>query len=555
MKEKILKNRKLIDILILILVGCFLCIPLLNHNINVYYDDGIQHIARAFGTMNSLKEGGILKNVISSFANNFGYSWNLFYGPLSSVGIIVCKLLCSSYIGAYKLFVFICLILSGLTMYKFTFKLINNNNAALLASILYMSFPYHLTDLYLRNALGEFVSFIFVPLVFLGLYNLFYTEDNNYHLAIGAIGLIITHNISTLIVAFFSLFYFIFNIEKVKENRVKKSLIINVIFIVLITSFYWMPMLETKFSADYKVYESGAMAKSENVANYGLKLKQLFVSVNNGSYIFELGPHIIIILAFSVMTFRLIKDELKENYVVFLMSGLITLWMSTKYFPWKFLPYELCIIQFPWRMLMLSGFFFSIICAINIYTIVKKFNWKDVLIIGIIAVGYTIAFLPFLPMQENLQDIDKIRLGEFSGKDSEVVAGAGGGEYLPKSAHDDRRFYIASREDIIEVLEGKAIIENENKTKEKLTANLKTFDSEYTVFELPYIYYPGYEVRLDGMLTKYFETENGFIGIVMVKDDNAELSISYKGTKIMKLSMMFSLLSLIVFIVYIWKKH
>lgn len=554
MKEKILKNRKIVDTLILIFIGCFLCIPLLNSNINVYTDDGIQHIARAFGTMNSLKEGGILKNVISSFANNFGYSWNLFYGPLSSIGVVVCKLICSSYIGAYKLFVFICLILSGIMMYKFSFRLINSNNAALLASILYMTFPYHLTDLYLRNALGEFVSFVFIPLVFLGLYNLFYTEDNNYYLAIGAIGLIITHNISTLLVAIFALFYFIFNIEKVKENRVKKGLIINIVFILLITSFYWMPLIETRFSSNYQVYESGAMANSENTANHGLKLKQLFVSVNDGSFIFELGPHIIIILAFSVMTLRLIKDELKENYLVFFISGIITLWMSTRYFPWKFLPDELCIIQFPWRMLMLSGFFLSIVCAINIYTIIKKFNWKDVVLIGIVATGYTLIFLSFISIDENVQDINNFKLGEFSGRESEIVAGAGGGEYLPKAAHEDR-FYIASREDIIYVLEGKAVIENENKTESGLTANLQTFDSEYTVFELPYIYYPGYEVRLDGMIAENFETKNGFLGIVMGKEDKVELSVSYKGTQIMQVSTFISFIALIIFGVYIWKKH
>lgn len=554
MKEKILKNRKLVDIFILILIGGFLCIPLLNPNIDVYRDDGIQHIARAFGTMNSIKEGGFLKNVITSFTNNFGYSWNLFYGPLSTIGVIVCKFICSSYIGAYKLFVFICLCLSGIMMYKFAFKLINNNNAALLASILYMTFPYHLTDLYLRNALGEFASFVFIPLVFLGLYNLFYTEDNNYYLAIGAIGLIITHNISTLLVAIFALFYFIFNIQKVKENKIWKSLIINIVFILLISSFYWLPMLETRFTTNYQVYEPGAMANSEDTANSGLKLKQLFVSINDGSFIFELGPHIIIMLAFSVMTLRLIKYELKENYIVFLFSGIITLYMSTRYFPWKLLPDSLCIIQFPWRMLMLSGFFLSIVCAINIYTIIKKFNWKDVLLIGAVATGYTIVFLSFISIDENIQDINNLKLGEFSGRETEVVAGVAGGEYLPSKAHSDR-FYIASREDCIYVLEGKAVIENENKTQTNLIANLQTFDADYTIFELPYIYYPGYEVRLDGMIAETFETENGFLGVVMGKEDKAEISVCYKGTKIMKISALISFITLIIFCIYIWKKH
>ena len=61
-------------------------------------------------------------------------------------------------------------------MYKFTKEISGNNDVGILASILYMTFPYHLTDFLIRNALGEFLSFVFIPLVFLGIYNLFYEE-------------------------------------------------------------------------------------------------------------------------------------------------------------------------------------------------------------------------------------------------------------------------------------------------------------------------------------------------------------------------------------------
>ena len=84
----------------------------------------------------------------------------------------------------------------------------------------------------------------------------------------------------------------------------KKGLIINIIFIVAITSFYWIPLLETKFSADYQVYEPGMMATNESTAKHGLKISQFFVTMNDGSYTFELGIHFIIILAFSIMAFK-----------------------------------------------------------------------------------------------------------------------------------------------------------------------------------------------------------------------------------------------------------
>ena len=56
MKERILKNRKLIDILAIVLVCLIIGMPLASFKLDVYYDDGIQHIARAYGTMKSLKE-------------------------------------------------------------------------------------------------------------------------------------------------------------------------------------------------------------------------------------------------------------------------------------------------------------------------------------------------------------------------------------------------------------------------------------------------------------------------------------------------------------------
>ena len=552
-KDKILKNRNLIDFFVIILVAIFLSIPLFNSNLNVYVDDGIQHIARAYGTYLSFQENILFPNIISSFSNGFGYSWNLFYGPLSTYGIVIINLVFSNFIISYKIFVYLCLFFSGYFMYKFINNFMENNNVALLSAILYMSFPYHLTDLYIRNALGEYASFMFIPLVFLGLYNIFYTSEKHYYLSIGAIGLIITHNLSTLIVFVFSCLYIGLNFEKLKQTNVKKSIIINIIFILGVSAFYWMPLLETKFTTNYQVYEEGMMATKESVASHGLQITQLFVSKNDGSYVFELGPHIIVMLALSIMAIRLIDDKIKENYVFFLISSIICLWMSTKYFPWKILPDKLSIIQFPWRMMMMSAFFLSVICSINIYLILKKFEVKDVVIIASIAVFYTIAFKGYL-QYDNLTNIEDISLGNISGRDFEVSVGLGKEEYLPKKAYDNR-FYIATRDEYIDVLEGNAIIKDEEKNGNHFIANIESGDTDYSILELPYLYYPGYEVRLDGMITNTFETENGFIGIATLKNDKATLEVNYIGTSIMKKSLLISFISLIIFGFYIWKKH
>lgn len=71
-------------------------------------------------------------------------------------------------------------------MYCFVNQLTKSKEIGTLAAILYMLMPYHLNDMYIRNALGEFLSYIFIPLVFLGMYKLFSKEKGEWILTVGA---------------------------------------------------------------------------------------------------------------------------------------------------------------------------------------------------------------------------------------------------------------------------------------------------------------------------------------------------------------------------------
>ena len=72
-------------------------------------------------------------------------------------------------------------------MYWFVNKLTKSKEVGALAAILYMLMPYHLNDMYIRNALGEFLSYIFIPLVFLGLYKMFQKEKGIWILCVGTV--------------------------------------------------------------------------------------------------------------------------------------------------------------------------------------------------------------------------------------------------------------------------------------------------------------------------------------------------------------------------------
>lgn len=183
MKERF-KNSKYF--LMILIASTIISLPLLKSNIYVYFDDGIQHIGRAYETYLEIQNNGNPK-ILSNLTNGFGYSWDLFYGPLSTTLILIAKLITGTFINSYKLVLFIGILFSGITMYKFVSNLTKNKITGTIAGILYMTMPYHLNDMYIRNALGEFLSYIFIPLVFLGMYKLFNKEKGEWTLTLGAV--------------------------------------------------------------------------------------------------------------------------------------------------------------------------------------------------------------------------------------------------------------------------------------------------------------------------------------------------------------------------------
>lgn len=535
--------------IVILAVAILISIPLFQKDFDYYHDDGVQHIARAFLTSEAMNANES-STVLSKLQNNFGYSWDLFYGPLSSFCVAVIGILFNNIIIGYKLVLLLGMLLSGISMYYFTKKITDDRNVGVLSSVLYMVMPYHLTDMYIRGSIGEFLSFIFIPIVFLGLYNLFNEEKKDWLLVVGAVCLIITHNLMTLICAIVAFVYVAINLPKFKIKKIREKFIFNIIFILCISSFFWIPLLGTSMSTRYEVFEKGKMATPQSVQDSGITLRQLVITYNDGSFAFELGPHILIMLCFTIAAFRRIAPEMKKDYIFLLVIGILSCFMATKYFPWKLFGESISMIQFPWRMLTISCFCFSIISAINLGIVIKNFKFIDCLVLCSVAVLYTIALRGLIPQtDEKLTDPKDMDYSFVTGRNTDCIVGLGKHEYLPKNAYDNY-FYIATRENEIKVLEGEANIENFSKKGNKIISKIEVEDK--ALLELPYIYYPGYSVKIDGGNIEAFESENGFVAIGLGKLTKADLEVEYTGTAIMKVTKVFSIISLILFISYIF---
>lgn len=546
---KLLKNKTILSYLIILAIALYICIPLFSKNMDISRDDGIQHICRLIGTYNTLKEGQIFSNIMSDFCNGFGYSWNIFYSPLTAYFPLIFKLITSSFVICLKISMFISIFLSGVFMFQLTHKIFKSYKVGVISAILYMSAPYHLTDLYNRIAVAELASFIFLPLVFNGMYDLFYKQNKiPYGIIFGAIGLILTHNVITVYTVIFCFIYLVIHYKKINKSIIKK-IFISALIILLSTSFYWLPLIEHMKTTTYEVFIPERMYTNNTLVGSKLSLAELFITEKYGMN-FHIGLLIILGSALTFLYRKNITKRNKKNLIIFFALGLVSVIMSTKIFPYEYMPGFLKMIQFTWRMLEFSSFFFSIVASYGITMFLNKNNKLELFVVISILIYLAVSILlqnNQVPIAFNEEKyLTSIPVTSETGR---VHAGCASFEYLPQKAFSNRQ-YIETRTQEIYILEGNADIYNTNKENTNLTFEIENV-TENTKLELPYIFYLGYTANIinsDNTKTKVEiqESDNGFCMIELSNLDKGKIEIKYTGTVLMRTSYVLSLFSILV---------
>lgn len=312
--NKIKDNKEYLCIL---LISIIVCIPLMNKNINIYRDDGIQHVCRLIGTYQTIKSGEMLPMIMSNLCNNFGYSWNIFYSPLTTYAPLIFKIFNFTFTNCLKIFMFAVTLLSGITMYTFMMNVTKNKNVSLLSSILYVLAPYRITDMYIRIAVAELASFVFIPIIFDGLYSVLKEEKLSFKLIWGTVGLILTHTVITMYMAIICLLYLVFNIKKLKSIKVIRILVISLVCILLITSFYWVGLLQHHNATSYEVFVPGRMEVGNKLEYYKTEFYQLFHTNKDQTMIYAIGLVTVLGLVLTPIAWKNVEKDYKRTYVLF----------------------------------------------------------------------------------------------------------------------------------------------------------------------------------------------------------------------------------------------
>lgn len=543
---KYCKEKEIINDILIIIASIIISIPLANKNLNIYRDDGIQHICRIIGTEQTLADKQFLPMIMSNLCNNFGYSWNIFYSPLTAYMSVVFRIFNFSYSNCLKLCMFAIVLLSGITMYKLALRITKNKKLATLASIIYILAPYRITDMYIRTALAELASFIFIPIVFEGLYIIVNEEKKSYKLALGAAGLILTHQVIAMYTAIICFIYLIVFFKKLKSKTVLKNIGVNLLFCILMTSFYWVGLLQHYLNTSYEVFVPGRMEREEVLIFYKAKFSQLFITNSEQTMIYAIGLLSVIGLVLTPIAYKKIPKEYKKTYMFFLIAGIILIGMTLSIFPFEKLPQALTMLQFTFRLFTFTSFFFAFVVATNFVILIKNFKTLDIVVLLTISVLLLVPYKSklYFNLQENEERlINGVRVTENTGR---VHAGMASMEYLPTKAFKNLK-HIANRKDEVIVLDNdEAVISDYTKQSSNMNCKILNVKKETTI-ELPYIYYLGYRVYANGQEIKYTESDNGLIQINIAQD--SQIKVKYLGTNAMLISYAISIISFATIIV------
>lgn len=297
-----------------------------------------------------------------------------------------------SFINSIKLLLIFSYILSGIGMYLFIKEELGKISA-FVAAIFYLFAPYHLMDMHFRASVGEVLSFIFIPLIFLFSKKYFLSGKIRYFIlnALSYCFFVLSHALIALCSSILLAIYILIIWNRNKKNLQRLLCTgISLISGLLLSTFYWMPTLfETKYTW---------LPMSQITTDFKPLDQYLFSPVLYG-FLFQghqgelrliIGySHLFVVAILSIMFIkRTVLKQYRLMVIFLLLSFFISFFLLQKISSpiWVHTPLLNTFIL-PWRLLVPIAFITSFLAGI----LIKFFSKKSFIIFLCIAtIGSTI---------------------------------------------------------------------------------------------------------------------------------------------------------------------
>ncbi len=362
----------------LILIILMVSYPLFGGYIMRSHDIGF-HMLRIDGIAEGLLSGQFPVKIQPNWLEGYGYPASVYYGDLFLYFPGILRLIGFSATFSYHMLLLACNIATVLISYWCFKRIVKDDIIGIMGAFLYTTAPYRLTDLYVRNAVGEAFAITFFPLIFYGIYMVFSQKDEGKEydrlwipMVVGFGGVIQSHMLSCLMCGMFVLIACACCIKKVLHVKTFLVLAKTVVYTTLLNAWFLFPcMFSMKDIEVMQAYRG--MDRIQERGTHLSQLFRLFYQGNGDAYSAEVGTYgemalgvgLVLGLGLFLYVFAWIYSHQEQEKIPGrLIFGLciFSIMLTTIYFPWDYLSAKVSILsmsianlQFAWRFLAIAN--------------------------------------------------------------------------------------------------------------------------------------------------------------------------------------------------------
>lgn len=510
------------------------------------------HIYRSIAFYDSLKEGNIIPSWAGKLNATYGYPLYIFNYTLPYYIVSFFHFLGFSFIASMKIFLAVAYVSSGIFMYTWSKKVLNNSLAAFTSSIFYLFNPYHLLDLHFRVSVGEVTAFSILPLFFYCIHSFIVTKKFIFFLlaSFSFYLLFLSHPGTTFFSFYLSVPYILFLLKKNKAFTFKNILnaITPFIFGLLLSAHAWIPYITlTQYT------HANQLTSAEIIFP---RVWELFFSPWRDGFLFQ-GPKgelsfligyvqlcIVCFSVFSIVSKKKTKNRPAEILWLLLFFFLFLLMTPLSKPLWKSLPF-LSIGQFAFRILLPTAICTSLLSGFFALTYLKR---KLILYLLItITIGSTMLNWGHRRLIPEIADDALINNTPLSTSQGEALCCIGN----PKWADPNNPWQNKIPSEHLEILNGNGSIKTLSRTTQ-YHEYVSSSDSELHVKENTY-YFSGWRVGIDKKNTPIIYTQKRYPGIMTfsIPQGLHYIEVIYEDIWYLHVAKLVSLISLILILVYL----
>lgn len=371
--------------------------------------DIVFHLHRIEGIAQAISAGQFPVRVQLGWYEGRSYPVSIFYGDILLYIPALLRLAGFSIQDAYKFYIVVMNLSTAYITWYCLRKMMKNDAAAMMGSLLYTVSVYRYINVYVRAALGEATAMTFFPLIVYGLWKILSVpkgskqpKGNWICMTLAFTGIILSHVLSCEIAVVITALTCLIYIKKVFRKDVLMELLKAVGATLVLTLWFIVPFLD--FMQDkYNIAVEAGFGLEDNAAflgqmfglNYSGRTDRYSLSLNSGVHD-EMSMGVGFVLLLGVVLFivvTILMDGHKKNPVwklgnFCMWMAVLCIWLSSDLFPWgniiqlsEKLASLVNVIQFSWRFLSVATICMVITtcCAITLSADVEKHRLYTVL--------------------------------------------------------------------------------------------------------------------------------------------------------------------------------